>query len=91
MMCLIASCFCNMKELMNLSGFSVTCSAFTPVPPNGGLKLLIFPRVSVCVHVSMSSQYIYLVSTGWKHNKSFNKEKLVQIKEASVFLDKFVF
>lgn len=53
MMCLIASCFCNMKELMNLSGFSVTCSAFTPVPPNGGL--LISPRVSVCVHVSMSS------------------------------------
>lgn len=27
MMCLIASCFCNMKELMNLSGFSVTCPA----------------------------------------------------------------
>lgn len=33
MMCLIASCFCNMNyELMNLNVFSVTCSAFTPVP-----------------------------------------------------------
>lgn len=43
MMCLIASCFCNMKELMNLSVFSVTCSAFTPVPTHSLLKLPILP------------------------------------------------
>lgn len=34
---------------------------------------------------------IYIASTGWKHNKSFNKETFIQIIAASVFLDKFAF
>lgn len=45
--------FCNMKELMNLSVFSVTCSAFTMVPTYRWSQTPHFTIKKVCECVCM--------------------------------------